>query len=81
MKASVAQRLVSRMTPRTFKSIRHALGLSTERMARLLRISSARTLRRWERGDRDIPGPVTLLMELFQRRTISVEDCEKEDQP
>ena len=50
------------MTPTELKSMRHALGLSAEGLARLLQVSSGRTVRRWEAGDRDIPGPVKVLM-------------------
>jgi len=50
------------MTPAEFRYIRHALGLSTQGLARLLQVSSGRTVRRWEAGDRDIPGPVRVLM-------------------
>ena len=50
------------MTPADFRKIRHSLNLSTERLARLLEISSGRTIRRWEAGDRDIPGPAKVLM-------------------
>ena len=51
------------MTPTELKSARHALGLSAEGFARLVRVESGRTVRRWEAGDRDIPGPVTLIVE------------------
>lgn len=52
------------MTPAEFRSARHALGLSAEGMARFARVSSGRTVRRWEEGTREIPGPVQLLVEL-----------------
>lgn len=50
------------MTPADLKSARHALGLSAEKFARLVRVESGRTVRRWEAGDRDIPGPVIVLV-------------------
>ncbi len=53
------------MTPEQLKFHRHALGLSAEGFARIVRVSSGRTVRRWERGDRDIPGPVIILVKLF----------------
>jgi len=48
------------MTPQQFKDARHKLGLSAQGMANALGMStsSGRTVRRWEAGDRDIPGPV-----------------------
>ncbi len=51
------------MTPSDLKSARHALGLSAEGFARLVRVESGRTVRRWEAGDSDIPGPVAVLVE------------------
>jgi DNA-binding transcriptional regulator YiaG len=51
------------MTPAELKSIRRSLGLSAEAFARLVRIASGRAVRRWEAGDRDIPGPVTVIAE------------------
>ena len=53
------------MTPTEFKSGRHKLGLSCKRLARLFQLSEAwgdRTVRRWEDGSQDIPGPVQVLM-------------------
>ena len=54
------------MTPNELKAARHALGLSAEGFARLVRVESGRTVRRWESGERDIPGPVIVLVELVQ---------------
>ena len=53
------------MTPAELKYARHAFGLSAEGFAKLVRVESGRTVRRWEAGDRDIPGPVTALVELL----------------
>jgi DNA-binding transcriptional regulator YiaG len=43
------------------RSARSALGLSAEGFARLIGVESGRTVRRWEAGERDIPGPVRVL--------------------
>lgn len=51
------------MTPAELKSARHTLGLSAEGFAQLMRVQSGRTVRKWEAGDRDIPGPVEVLTE------------------
>lgn len=51
------------MTPAELKSARHALGLSAEGFAKWVRVESGRTVRRWESGERDIPGPVQVLVE------------------
>jgi hypothetical protein len=50
-------------TPDELKAARHALGLSADGLARMLRVENGRTVRRWEAGERDIPGPVIVLME------------------
>lgn len=70
------------MTPQELKDARHALGLSAEGFARLVRVQSGRTVRRWERGDAPIPGAVELIAALaaplqhagdLERRTYSWE--------
>ena len=53
------------MTPAQFKRIRKKLRLHQDELAEVLDIASDRTLRRWEAGQQDIPGPVMLLMELM----------------
>lgn len=53
------------MTPAQFKEARHKLGLSQSAMAELLGVSSDRTIRKWEDGERDISAPVVLLVELI----------------
>ena len=50
------------MTPAALKSARHTLGLSARGFAAAVGIASGRTVRRWERGDRPVPGPVALLV-------------------
>lgn len=51
------------MSPSDLKAARRLLGLSSEGLAKLVRVESGRTIRRWEAGDRDIPGPVIVLIE------------------
>ncbi|TPG45983.1 helix-turn-helix domain-containing protein [Roseomonas nepalensis] len=51
------------MTPQELKAARNAVGLSAEGFARLVRVESGRTVRRWESGEREIPGPVVVLVE------------------
>lgn len=53
------------MTPAAFKSIRKRAGMTIRGLADLLRISDEKTIRRYERGDRAISGPVSLLMEML----------------
>lgn len=50
------------MTPADLKAARHALGLSAEGFASWVNVQGGRTVRRWEAGDRDIPGPVRVLV-------------------
>ena len=54
------------MTPAELKSIRHSLGLSTSGCARMLRLKSPRTIRKWEAGDTEIPGPAEIVLELVR---------------
>lgn len=59
------------MTPADLKAARHALGLSAEGFAKLMRVESGRTVRRWESGERDIPGPVQALVDaLTESRAV-----------
>ncbi len=62
------------MTPAEFKAIRRGLGLSAQAMARAVGVSDGRTIRRWEAGDRDIPGPVRVLMLLLSSGVITTDD-------
>lgn len=50
------------MTPAELKSTRQSLGLSAERFAAFVGVETGRTVRRWEDGTRDIPGPVIKLL-------------------
>lgn len=58
------------MTPATFRAIRLRAGLTQSQLARFLRISDLRTVRKWEAGERAISGPVSLLMELLDAGII-----------
>jgi DNA-binding transcriptional regulator YiaG len=53
------------MTPTQIKAARKALGLSTGGFARALG-GDPRTVRRWEDGTKQPPGPVILLLELAE---------------
>ena len=56
------------VTPAQFKAARQALGYSAEGLARALRVQSGRTVRRWEKGDRDIPGPAVVALAFMLAR-------------
>lgn len=53
------------MTPTEIKSIRERFGLTQSELARMLRISDIRTIRRWEQGDVPVPGPASVVLELM----------------
>jgi DNA-binding transcriptional regulator YiaG len=61
------------MTPEQFRAIRKRAGLSQARLAALLRLSDGRTVRRYEAGERPIPGPVSLLMEMIDRGALRID--------
>lgn len=50
-------------TPEALKTARAVLGLSADALARIVRVEDGRTVRRWEAGEREIPGPVIVIME------------------
>lgn len=53
------------MTPDELRRIRAKSGLSLDALARVLRISDLSTVHRWEKGDRAISGPVSILLEML----------------
>lgn len=53
--------MTPQLTPQELKQARKSLGLSAEGLARLVGVASGRTVRRWEAGGQDIPGPVVVL--------------------
>ncbi len=54
--------IVTNLTPSLFRKWRKKMGLSQEKLANVLQVQSGRTVRRWEAGERKIPGPVKVLM-------------------
>lgn len=55
------------MTPAEFKEARLRLGLTQSELARALKLGGdgKRTVRRWEHGERDIPGPAQVAVRLM----------------
>jgi transcriptional regulator with XRE-family HTH domain len=50
--------------PAELKAARQLLGMSAEQLAQMLRVDGGgRTVRRWEAGEREIPGPVIVVLE------------------
>ncbi len=54
------------MTATEFKSIRESAGLSVGELADKLRLSSPRLLLRFEQGEQEVSGPISILMELIR---------------
>lgn len=50
------------MSAQEVRHARAALGLSAERLARLVSVHDGKTVRRWESGERAVPGPVAVLL-------------------
>ena len=53
------------MTPKLFREMREQLGLSQEQLAEKLGVSSGRTVRRWELGERKISETTARLMQML----------------
>lgn len=53
------------MAPATFEAIRKRAGLTQSGLAARLRVGDLRTIRRYEAGEREVSGPVSLLMDLL----------------
>ena len=56
------------MTPKLFREMREQLGLSQDQLAKKLGVSSGRTVRRWELGERKISETTTRLLEMLSHR-------------
>ena len=54
------------MTPAALKSTRKSLGLSQAEFARIFGVASDRTVRKWEDGERDVPGYVPIMLDLIE---------------
>lgn len=55
------------MTPTEVRRIRTEAGLSLDGLAKVLRIEDRSTVHRWEKGDRKVSGPASILLELIDR--------------
>jgi DNA-binding transcriptional regulator YiaG len=53
------------MKPTELKAIRKRYGLTVEQMTALLRLSSKRTVMRWETGEVPVSGPASIIYELM----------------
>jgi hypothetical protein len=65
-------------TPEALKVARAALGLSAEALARIVRVEDGRTVRRWEAAEREIPGPVIVILETAMGYLDSIKLIDKQ---
>jgi len=54
------------MEPADLRAIRTDAGLSLDGLAKLLRIGDLSTIHRWEKGDRKVSGPASIILELIE---------------
>jgi len=60
-----------RMTPEKFREIRAGLGFTQSELGARLRVNW-RTVAKWEHGERSIPGPAGVLMQLLHENPALV---------
>ena len=61
------------MTPQQLKSARAKLGdLKTAELAQIIGLRWDRTVRKWEAGERAIPEPVAILLNLFLENPVLI---------
>lgn len=53
------------MTPDELRRIRSKAGLSLDGLAKVLRIADLSTVHRWEKGQRAISGPASIILEML----------------
>lgn len=53
------------MEPAELRAIRTTAGLSLDGLAKLLRIGDLSTIHRWEKGDRKVSGPASIVLEML----------------
>ena len=66
------------MTPEQLKSARAQLGgLRQAELAQIIGIKWDRTIRKWESGERAIPEPVAILLNLFLENPVLIAMSQK----
>lgn len=65
-------------SPVELKAAREALGLSADELARVVGVDDGRTVRRWESGERELPGPVTVVMETALGYLRKIQDLSRQ---
>ena len=63
------------MSPTEVQSIRKLAGLTQSGLARVLRITDQRTIRRWENGDIPVSGPASVILEMLNSGELPERYC------
>lgn len=50
------------MTAKEFKRARHSMGVSQSQLAKLMGVSTSRTIRMWENDEREVSGCAAVLL-------------------
>ncbi|MEY9591044.1 transcriptional regulator with XRE-family HTH domain [Bradyrhizobium yuanmingense] len=65
-------------TPEALREARTTLGLTADALARIVRVEDGRTVRRWEAGEREIPGPVIVILETTMGYLDSIKQIDQQ---
>lgn len=66
------------MTGPDLRRIRTTAGLSLDCLAKLLRIGDLSTIHRWEKGDRKVSGPASIVLEMLSSGELPTRYMAKE---
>ena len=66
------------MEPAELRAIRTTAGLSLDGLAKLLRIGDLSTIHRWEKGDRKVSGPASIVLEMLSSGELPARYMAKE---
>ncbi|MFI5014545.1 MAG: helix-turn-helix domain-containing protein [Hyphomicrobiales bacterium] len=68
-------------TPAELRAARDFLGLSAQGLARMVGVDDGRTIRRWEAGERELPGSVIVMVETALGYVRKIEMISKQLEP
>ena len=66
------------MEPADLRAIRTTAGLSLDGLAKLLRVGDLSTIHRWEKGDRKVSGPASIVLEMLSSGELPARYMAKE---